>query len=312
MRALIYSDLHLEFPEAQRHFRVPDGLAYDIVILAGDIDIGTRGLYWAAETFPNVPIVYVNGNHEYYGGCISKVAIEQREVVKDFPNIHLLDNSSVVIDGLKFVGSVLWTDFKLFGSDMATYGNSLHHAKNYITDFSVIRTDTGLLTPADTVRMHEECVRYLSSELDKPHDGNVVVVTHHLPSIKCVAEKFKRDLTSAAFASNLDHLVKRSDLWIGAHTHFSFDVNVNDETVQVGWICGQCSERGKYLKMSSTWHDGHCHFCGRDNVGVTSSEDFFLPGRPGKGHIVVNPRGYPMYGGEIENRQFQDDLVVEI
>lgn len=309
MRVYPLSDLHLEFQDVT--FTVSDGLDYDIVILAGDIDIGTRGLYWAAKTFPALPVIYVPGNHEFYNGHYSKVSIALKEVAKEL-GIHLLDNSSVVIDGIRFVGATLWTDFRLYGNDMATIGNCLHTAKNYITDFSVIRFgSTGWMTPSDSVKLFLVSAKFIEDELNKPFTGKSVVVTHHLPSMKCVAEKYKRDLTSAAFASTLDRLVKKADLWIAGHTHVSFDVNVNDETVQVGWICGRCSEGGKMLTRSRTWHDGHCHFCGRDNVGVTSSEDFYLPPRPGKGRVIVNPRGYEMYG-EIENRQFQPDLVVEI
>ncbi len=61
MRLQILSDLHLEFGDRQR----PRPLA-DVVVLAGDIHQGKAGLTWAKRNFPNTPVIYVLGNHEFY------------------------------------------------------------------------------------------------------------------------------------------------------------------------------------------------------------------------------------------------------
>lgn len=61
MRILVYSDLHLEFPAAARRFRVPEGLAYDAVILAGDIHQHTQAIEWAEQTFAGKLIIYAIG-----------------------------------------------------------------------------------------------------------------------------------------------------------------------------------------------------------------------------------------------------------
>jgi predicted phosphodiesterase len=58
----ILSDLHQEFSSFQ-----PPSTDADIIILAGDIWKGNKGVYWARDTFPDKPIVYVMGNHEFYG-----------------------------------------------------------------------------------------------------------------------------------------------------------------------------------------------------------------------------------------------------
>ena len=62
MKIQIYSDLHLEFARFD-----PAPSDADVVILAGDIDIKSRGVSWANDTF-QCPVIYVCGNHEYYGG----------------------------------------------------------------------------------------------------------------------------------------------------------------------------------------------------------------------------------------------------
>ena len=68
MKILVLSDLHLahlSFPAVHAGERI-DAQA-DVVVLAGDIDDGVGGFRWARETFPDKPIVYVAGNHEFYG-----------------------------------------------------------------------------------------------------------------------------------------------------------------------------------------------------------------------------------------------------
>lgn len=62
MKLHILSDLHLEFSAFD-----PPATDADVIVLADDIDKGNKGVYWARETFPDKPILYVPGNHEFYG-----------------------------------------------------------------------------------------------------------------------------------------------------------------------------------------------------------------------------------------------------
>ena len=57
MKLQIYSDLHLGFARFD-----PAPSEADVVILAGDIDIKSRGVKWASEVF-QCPVIYVCGNH---------------------------------------------------------------------------------------------------------------------------------------------------------------------------------------------------------------------------------------------------------
>ncbi len=75
MRLHILSDLHLEFAP----FVTPDAVP-DAVILAGDIHTGRNGLKWALQTFPDHPVIYVLGNHEFYGQKLQKLVVELREM----------------------------------------------------------------------------------------------------------------------------------------------------------------------------------------------------------------------------------------
>lgn len=99
MRLRILSDLHLEFFDGDRE--LPEVEA-DLVILAGDIHQKTEGLAWARQRFPAMPILYVPGNHEFYGTCMPLLREELAIEAKHY-NIELLDNRAVTIGGVRFL-----------------------------------------------------------------------------------------------------------------------------------------------------------------------------------------------------------------
>src|SRR5262245_10095299 len=109
MRLHIFSDLHLEFAPLE-----PPDMGADVVILAGDIHLQTRGVGWAAETFQR-PVIYVPGNHEYYGGHFKNTLAKMRDR-GGHTQVHVLDRDEVVIDGVRFLGTTLWTDFSATGN----------------------------------------------------------------------------------------------------------------------------------------------------------------------------------------------------
>ena len=143
--------------------------------------------------------------------------------------VHFLDDEAVVIRGVRFLGATLWTDFKLFGPIDAPY--CMKDAMDYMSDFRLVREGDRGFTPVDSVRLHERSVGWLEASLAQPFDGETVVVTHHLPSSSSVAHRWKDKPLSAAFASNLDHLMGVPACWIHGHTHDSFDYKLNGTRV---------------------------------------------------------------------------------
>jgi predicted phosphodiesterase len=254
MRILVLSDLHNEFVP----FPAPK-VDVDAVVLAGDIDLHTRGIEWAIETWAanGTPVIYVIGNHEFYHaelhGIREQIAERAAKARDDFGlPIHVLDDSFVVLDDLatgksvRFLGSTLWTDYKLFG-DGIEMAFAMREAKHSMMDHDCIRcSPKSVFLPSQAAELHRKSVCWLSDELRKPFDGKTVVVTHHLPSMKSVAERFLEGPLSAAFASNLDHLVERADFWIHGHTHDSFDY-------QNGICRVICNPRGYVRKFNNVW-----------------------------------------------------------
>jgi hypothetical protein len=88
----------------------------DVVVLAGDIHAGARGPGWAREAFPDKPIVYVPGNHEFYGQHWMQLLDPLREMARKH-DVHFLENDAVELGGVRFLGASLWADFELFGRE---------------------------------------------------------------------------------------------------------------------------------------------------------------------------------------------------
>lgn len=242
LKLQILSDLHNEFykgypPEIEK-------TDADVIILAGDISTGTAGVSWAEEQAGKllVPIIYVAGNHEYYGHEYYGLNKLMWDTALADSNTKFLHNEWVVIGGVRFIGSTLWTDFKAIGPQ----GAARNAAELYMNDYNRIRISDGKvpeyhsgLRALDTQRFNEDAVAFLADTLNTKHDGPTVVITHHGPSAKChnYQEHGDADLISSAFWSKLERLIDPSKvtLWVYGHTHSNLRFEVNGVRV----VCNQ-------------------------------------------------------------------------
>ncbi len=215
MKLHVLSDLHTEFADFS-----PPGTDADVVVLAGDIGVGLGGIEWAARRFPKVPVIYVPGNHEFYGHDIGLT--DELKLVAP-ANLHVLNNDTLELDGVRFVGSTLWTDFKLFGEGEAWFARQ--RAQRLIEDFASIKNGKRRFTPEDSVAVHETSKAWLVGELEREFDGPTVVVTHHLPAQSSIANRYANDPLNPVFASRLEDVIEkyRPELWIHGHTHVPCD-----------------------------------------------------------------------------------------
>jgi Icc-related predicted phosphoesterase len=223
MRLLVLSDLHLElWREHAPHIDVVLSRP-DVVVLAGDIDKGGRAVMWAAATFPGLPVIYVAGNHEYYGSTLEDTENEIREACLQHMNVHYLNCDEIVINNVRFLGATLWTDFKLFGDD--TRFSAMIDSRAAMNDYKRIRrkSDYRKIHPSDTAHLHAQHRSWLNKKLSEPFGGPTVVVSHMAPSMQSVAPEYEADPVSAAYASRLDALVDKCALWVHGHMHARFD-----------------------------------------------------------------------------------------
>lgn len=233
MKLNILSDLHLGLGALP----LPQNDA-DVVVLAGDIARPKDAIRWAAGFAK--PVLYIAGNHEFYGGSIAGTVAQLKELCAG-TTIRVLDSDEVIIDGVRFLGTTLWTDFRLFG-DGEKRTKAMHEALRAMRDYSRIRIDDvagTLLTPETSVALFGLHAGWLERKLGEPHPGPTVVITHHAPSRKSIHRRYADSLLNACFVADIEHLVdaSRVQLWVHGHTHDSFDYMVNGTRVM-------CNPRG--------------------------------------------------------------------
>lgn len=268
MKIHLLSDLHLEFTGFE-----PDQQAVheaDVIVLAGDIHKGILGITWARQVFQNKPVIYVAGNHEFYGGHWDGTLQDLRDAAAG-SNVHFLENDSVTIDGVRFLGCSLWTDFEFHGAERR--GAAMRDVERGLNDYRLIEAEPSpqvygrnkrhKLTAEHTLRRHRQSRAWLERELGNADPEKTVVVTHHCPRPESVAPRYQEDALTPGFASDLPaELLCRASLWVHGHTHDSCNYQVS-----VG--------------------DQRCN-------------------------VVCNPRGYLLWGGDMENDLFDGSMVLSL
>ena len=222
MRLHVLSDLHLERGELD--VPAPDA---DVVVLAGDIAIGTAGVQWAREWADGRPVLYIAGNHEYYGQGLPGLDAELKRAAAG-SGVHVLENDELIIDGVRFLACTLWSDFDFDGA--AHRELAMRVCERAVTDYRLIRNDSEdrTLTAADTRARHLDSRRWLNERLDAAHDGPTVVITHHAPYIHYRPPERTWRLIAGAFVSDLSPLMggERVSTGIYGHTHRAADRDI--------------------------------------------------------------------------------------
>lgn len=226
MNIQIASDLHLEFSETPPPLRSSD-LVGDALVLAGDIHGSPAALArWIdrLRRFRHVPVLYVMGNHEFYGKEWARTVESYRGALEGLPDVHFLEKDGVVIDGVRFLGCSLWTDF--------SGGLDREACRKEMKDYEVITVREGqssrLLEPDDQWEVHRRSVAWLESVLPGAPSETTVVITHHGPSFQSIDPRWAASGLNGGFASDLEALIRRHGpaLWFHGHSHDSADYRI--------------------------------------------------------------------------------------
>jgi Icc-related predicted phosphoesterase len=219
MRLQLLSDLHFEFHRDGGRAFVDslDPTGIDVLVLAGDIAVA-EGLQPAltllCRRFRNASVVYVHGNHEFYGSDRNSVLDITKRAQAENPNLVWLDSSGAQLHGFNFLGAPLWFP-------RSTVDERL---KNAMNDFSAIKDFESWVYEENA-----RAVVFFEQQL-RPGD---IVVTHHLPSQRCVAPQFAGHSLNPFFVCDLTGLIieRRPRLWLHGHSHASVHVQIGETTV---------------------------------------------------------------------------------
>ena len=240
MKIQLLSDLHLE---VHPHFVPQPTPGADVLVLAGDIgsyqsgslldamgdsDFGLgRFAHWP------VPVIFVPGNHEYDAQDFDAAHARLRATCERLGLIWL-ERESVVLHGVRFVGTTLWSDFDALAehegsSDLARRlrqrDKAFRAANFYLKKTGGTRDEAAVLAPA--VREQGlRCQEWLRATLATAFDGPTVAVTHFAPSLHSADPRYGLVPGTAGFCNALDDCLAPVQLWLHGHLHAPLDYTV--------------------------------------------------------------------------------------
>jgi len=227
VRIHYFSDIHLEFGP----LKLPDVDA-DVIVAAGDIGLGVQGFEWLARL--QRPVVYVAGNHEFYqqdhGGLVTRLEKRSRE-----GGVRFLENRSIILDNVRFLGCTLWTDLGAGEEDVS-------HLESTVNDFHKICYNGGPYRLHHYQELHRRSRDWLEQSLQTPFSGPTIVVTHHAPTFWSWDNR-PSALNRFAYCNDLRGLMYEYDIaaWFHGHTHVVRDYRCADTRIL-------CNPRGYHGK----------------------------------------------------------------
>ena len=243
MNIQLLSDLHLE---AHPHFAPEPAPGAHVLVLAGDVGSYQEGSQLGDDDFglarfsplPQyaawpTPVLFVPGNHEYDAQDFDAAHLRLQHTC-DRLGIQWLERETLTLEGVRFVGTTLWSDFDALAdhAGIADLGPRLKmREKAYrAANFYLRKTDgTRHGEPFLAEPMREQalrCQEWLRAALQVPCGGPTVVVTHFAPSLRSADPRYGLVPGTAGFCNALDDLLPHADLWLHGHLHAPSDYRV--------------------------------------------------------------------------------------
>ncbi|MFJ2689844.1 metallophosphoesterase [Pseudomonas sp. NPDC087336] len=245
MRIALLSDVHLSVDALP--FPAVDA---DILILAGDISRPAAAIEWARAC--PVPVLYVAGNHEFYGSDLISTYEQLHRLSQGTP-IRVLERTAHIHDGVRFLGCTLWSDYRLFDQAQAR-AQGIDMATRLIRDFSRIKVSPDfpdLFTPAISQMLFLQTVAWLQDCFATDPDIPTVVISHFAPTRLSISPAFADSPINASFVSDLRERIEtwQPALWLHGHTHGSFDYRIGKTRVMCnarGYAKGGVNENAQF------------------------------------------------------------------
>ena len=229
MKINYMSDLHLDIASMADIYNEE---AADILVVAGDLAEHPSGLDWLKRQATRYEhVLYVLGNHEFYGNEFEFVAPDVREKLIN-TNITLLDNNVFTYKDVVFIGSVFWTNFNK-ADPLAMW-----HCSRGLSDYTQIKHKGKSITPEFILEQHYTATAFVMNEVDKytNSDKKMVVITHHAPSqMAYEGSIYKGDILNTGFASEYFDFVFESKIhsWIYGHLHDAHSYTIGDTNLHI-------------------------------------------------------------------------------
>ncbi|WP_347568932.1 metallophosphoesterase [Methylomonas sp. EFPC3] len=183
----------------------------------------SQGVEWLKAI--GKPVIYVAGNHEFYGYEYRQTLEMLREQCAN-TQIRFLEKGQFVFQGVRFLGCTLWSDLFVDGLDKAeALGRSLN-------DFRKIMFGDQAFRPEQFVELHRESRLWLEQRLAEPYPGRTVVVTHHAPTEWSWIDS-PNVIKKIAYCNDLKPLFHEYEIaaWFHGHVHNLGDYRIADARI---------------------------------------------------------------------------------
>ncbi len=222
MQIEIVSDIHLTHDEDHGTDFLTGLIPAEgtqLLVVAGDV--GEFHWWLRAKQYldilcANYPhVLYVAGNHDYYGTSFREGDVRFRELDELNENFHFIEQEIFTLDGKTFAGCSLW-----FKEDAKSF-----MYERWMNDFRMVHD----FKPAVYDR-NEESVEFLRHDVPK---GTDVVVTHHMPSWRSVHKKYEGDACNRFFLCDIDDIILdiQPKYWVHGHTHMPCQYDLGNTRV---------------------------------------------------------------------------------
>lgn len=191
-----------------------------ILLIAGDL-ITSRHFHYIADFMTSLPydnILYVLGNHEYYGDDFQKAqariqnVIDKNEILKE--KMVILENDFVQFNGLKIIGTSYWYSVPFDKEFMIT---------QRLNDYKKISNHYKKIHYPAFSNKNREAKEFIWNVLDKNNNDKVLLVTHHAISERHLLDSFPYP-DCYGFGTLLHFSEEQQNRLIGnihGHSHFS-------------------------------------------------------------------------------------------
>ncbi len=243
MKIRVLSDIHLEFGDY-----VVEPLPDDkdtVLVLAGDITVAaskvTKNVFAPFIKRCNEQFLFVAmimGNHEHYNGDTNRSREKLEAVLEGLDNVQLLQNETVYLGDVAFIGATMWTDCSLDGIAMSPKAEMLW---NGMTDSKIVKVYGNQMTAYHSRDLHAHSKEYMLKKIAEAKAGGykTVAIMHHCPSSKSTHAMYAGQDFNMFFVSQMDLELAEAnpDVVIHGHTHHAFDYMLDEAICNTRVVC---------------------------------------------------------------------------
>jgi hypothetical protein len=276
----LFSDMHQDMYVTKKFLPSqlwePEPLPEDsesTLILAGDLWHAKKPFQFSnyswfksmSSRFKHVLVVL--GNHDFWGGTFPTeyANFERYKNQQQLDNIHLLQDSMVLMGDYKIIGATLWTSLADRSHAIITQFNDQNNDLRYIRWNDPRYPNVYKhISAKPFLEAFNKSKNYIfeNSKRDYP-EQKIFVISHHPPVEALARDPSMTNIDFAIDTNKLDDLIIQSDIdmWMHGHIHESGKALVGNTTILSNTVGYAISPdfNAKFNSEFNPWHQEQFH-----------------------------------------------------